>query len=267
VIVKQQIKRLEEPSLKCISMIYDELNRILGQLLQKSTFRRFPNLRDKFYSVTVNFFKKAVSPTNKLVSDLIAAEACYVNTAHPDFITGHKAMAAVSERMNPKPAQPNEPQMGSKGGRPVPNTYNPSQVPNSANVLDQKNDDGFFSSFWAGKKKSKPGQLEPPPAVLKASGTLTEREIMETEVIKLLIQSYYAIVKRTVSDLVPKAIMLNLVFHSKENLQRELLTELYSKRDAVEESVKESEFVQQRREECKKMIAALQKADEIISTI
>src|ERR1700722_1088829 len=41
VIVKQQIKRLEEPSLKCVSLVYDELVRILSQLLQKPLFRRY----------------------------------------------------------------------------------------------------------------------------------------------------------------------------------------------------------------------------------
>jgi len=35
-IVKQQIKRLEDPSLKCVSLVYDELIRILGQLLNKN---------------------------------------------------------------------------------------------------------------------------------------------------------------------------------------------------------------------------------------
>lgn len=34
-IVKQQIRRLEDPSLKCVSLVYDELVRILTQLLQK----------------------------------------------------------------------------------------------------------------------------------------------------------------------------------------------------------------------------------------
>jgi hypothetical protein len=33
--VKQQIKRLEEPGLKCCQLVYDELIRILGQLLSK----------------------------------------------------------------------------------------------------------------------------------------------------------------------------------------------------------------------------------------
>jgi hypothetical protein len=35
IIVKQQIKRLEEPGVKCCQLVYDELIRILGQLLQK----------------------------------------------------------------------------------------------------------------------------------------------------------------------------------------------------------------------------------------
>ena len=33
--MKQQIKRLEEPSVKCCQLVYDELIRILGQLLAK----------------------------------------------------------------------------------------------------------------------------------------------------------------------------------------------------------------------------------------
>lgn len=101
-------------------MIYDELVRILAQLLQKSVFRRFPNLRDRFNNVVIAYFKKSMTPTCKLVTDLIAAEACYINTAHPDFISGHKAMAIVNERMNPKPATPQDggqPQLPQRGGR------------------------------------------------------------------------------------------------------------------------------------------------------
>ena len=43
-----------------------------------------------------------------------------------------------------------------------------------------------------------------PPQVLRASGTLSERETMETEVIKLLISSYFSLSKRTLIDMVPK---------------------------------------------------------------
>jgi dynamin 1-like protein len=53
--------------------------------------------------------------------------------------------------------------------------------------------------------------MEAPPATLKASGTLSERENQEVEVIKLLINSYFNITRRTMIDMVPKAIMLTLV--------------------------------------------------------
>lgn len=94
-IVKQQISRLEDPSLKCISLVYDELVRILGQLLNKQLFRRYPMLKEKFHAVVIAFFKKAMEPTNKLVRDLIAMESTYINTAHPDFLNGHRVSYGI----------------------------------------------------------------------------------------------------------------------------------------------------------------------------
>ncbi|KAJ2141476.1 vacuolar protein sorting-associated protein 1, partial [Coemansia sp. RSA 637] len=99
-----------------------------------------------------------------------------------------------------------------------------------------------------------------------ATGTLSEREQQETEVIKLLVQSYFNIVKRTTIDMIPKSIMLNLVAHSKQGLQRELLKELYNP-EAMEDLLKESESTVARRSECRKMIDALKKADTIVSSV
>ncbi|KAF9120494.1 vacuolar protein sorting-associated protein 1 [Mortierella sp. 14UC] len=253
VIIKQQIKRLEDPSLRCVNIVFEELVRILTQLLSKHLFKRFPDLKDRFYQVVLNFLRKQLSPTNKLVQDLIAMESCYINTGHPDFLNGHKAMAVINDRVNQaKNPQPVDPKNRNVANLP------PSLEPEPAN-------NGFFGSFFSSKKK-RAGVMEPPPAVLKASGNLSEREQIETEVIKLLISSYFNIVKRTVIDTVPKAIMLNLVNTAKEELQRELLQELY-KTEVLEELLKESEFTQNRRKECKKMIEALQKADEIVGSV
>lgn len=99
IIVKQQIKRLEDPSVKCISLVYDELVRILGQLLNKQMFRRYPMLKEKFHAVVISFFKKCMDPTNKLVKDLIAMETTYINTGHPDFLNGHRVSFLLGYRM------------------------------------------------------------------------------------------------------------------------------------------------------------------------
>ncbi|RIB03253.1 Dynamin central region-domain-containing protein, partial [Gigaspora rosea] len=254
VIIKQQIKRLEEPSLKCVTLVYEELVRILTQLLQKQLFKRFPGLKEKFSTVVINFYKKALAPTNKLVQDLVNMEASYINTGHPDFLNGHKVIAAINDKYNQKQANPADPKTGRGSINNLTNS-NPLADVESPNT-------GFFGSFFAGNKKKKPGVMEAPPPVLKASGNLSERESVETEIIKTLIQSYFNIVKRTVVDMVPKAVMLNLVSYAKEELQRELLQELY-KAEVLDELLKESEYTQQRRKECKKMIEALQRADEV----
>ncbi|KAF7724547.1 vacuolar protein sorting-associated protein 1 [Apophysomyces ossiformis] len=275
VIIKQQIKRLEDPSLKCINLVYDELARILVDLLNKQFFKRFPALKEKFHQVVVAFFKKALTPTTKLVSNLVAMEACYINTAHPDFLTGHQAIAMVTEQLQSKNQPASAPDSGksnkTQGSSPALGT---SHISNPVSpMLNHDNNNSFFGSFFGGKKpkKSPNGVSDPisftaPPPSLKAMGALSERETMETEVIKLLIQSYFNIVKRTMIDMVPKAITLKLVNYAKEELQRELLSELY-KKNVLDSLLQESEHTQQRRKECKKIIEALEKADEIVGSV
>ncbi|KAJ1514230.1 vacuolar protein sorting-associated protein 1 [Coelomomyces lativittatus] len=291
VLVKQQIKRLEEPSLKCIQLIFDELARILAQLLQKPTFKRFPDLRDRINSIVLQFLRKALVPTNKLVSDLISAETCYINTGHPDFISGHKATTIVAERLAPKPPPPTNTPASlpstsiltsnpSQSGPAFPPRNSAAVAQSSSGSIQNLNspyqsaaqgDDGnggFFGTIF-NKKTKRPTNASPldnPPSVLKPEGKLSDRETLETEVIKLLLLSYFNIVKRTVTDMVPKAIMLNLVSHAKENLQRTLLSDLYHK-DVLSEVFKESEATVSRRKEIKKMIEALEKADEIVNTV
>ncbi|KAK7207864.1 dynamin-1-like protein-like protein [Myxozyma melibiosi] len=264
VIVKQQIKRFEEPSLKCVNLVYDELVRILSQILQKPVFKRYPALKERLLSVVIHFFKQSLVPTNKLVADLVSMESAYINTGHPDFLSGHRAMAIVAERMQAsKPVQ-----VDPKTGKPVPNAPQKDLI-NSPIApmpgLGQDENGGFFNSFFATKNKKKMAAMEAPPAVLKASGVLSERETAETEVIKLLISSYFNIVKRTIIDMVPKAVMLNLVIFSKDEMQRELLEKLY--KSDVDELLKESDVTLNRRKEVQKMVDSLQTASEIVAGV
>jgi len=93
--------------------------------------------------VVIQFFKRCMTPTTKLVTDIVASEACYLNTGHPDFISGHKAMAIVNERMNPASAQPVDPK---KNGVNAVNNDKDLDV----NIKDNQ---GFFGSFFAGGKQ------------------------------------------------------------------------------------------------------------------
>ena len=68
---------------------------------------------------------------------------------------------------------------------------------------------------------------------------------------------------REMIDMAPKDISLTLVNHSKENLQCELLQELY-KSDVLEDLFKDSKLVVARRKEVVCVVEALNKAEESI---
>ncbi len=68
-----------------------------------------------------------------------------------------------------------------------------------------------------------------------------------------LIKSYFYIVRKSIQDSVPKAIMHFLVNFVKDNLQSELVSSLY-KQDQIEQLLSESEHIGQRRKEAAEML-------------
>lgn len=67
-------------------------------------------------------------------------------------------------------------------------------------------------------------------------------------------------------DMVPKAIMLNLVSWTKENMQGELLTNMY-RTDELDDLLKESDYTVKRRKDCQQMVESLSKAQEIVNQV
>jgi len=108
--------------------------------------------------------------------------------------------------------------------------------------------------------------MDQPPPSIRPQNAFTDREKLETEVIKLLITSYFNIIKRLIIDVVPKSISYSLVTYSKENIQKELLQELY-RPEVLDDLLQESETVVNRRKEVRNMLAALSKAEQIVATV
>lgn len=91
-------------------------------------------------------------------------------------------MAIVNDRHHgSKPTQ-----VDPKTGKPLPAGVAPLRSESPA--LDGTNDpnSSFFGSFFASKNKKKMAAMEAPPPQLKASGTLSEREQMDVEMISKL---------------------------------------------------------------------------------
>ncbi|KAK6428814.1 Dynamin-related GTPase protein [Oleoguttula sp. CCFEE 5521] len=95
---------------------------------------------------------------------------------------------------------------------------------------------------------------------------LTERESLETELIQRLISSYFAIVRESIADQVPKAVMHLLVNFSKEAVQNRLVSELY-KEELWGDLLEEDEGIKGEREKCEKLLGTYKEAAKIIGEV
>lgn len=95
---------------------------------------------------------------------------------------------------------------------------------------------------------------------------LTEREQLECELIRRLIASYFGIVRETIRDQVPKAIMCLLVNYTKDSVQNQLVQKLY-KESLFDELLYEDETLIQEREKCEKVLQTYKDAAKIISDV
>ncbi|KAI1115199.1 Dynamin central region-domain-containing protein [Nemania sp. NC0429] len=116
---------------------------------------------------------------------------------------------------------------------------------------------------------------ESPKAAVFGSGSqmgdnvepaLTDREAMETELIRALISSYFNIVRESIADQVPKAVMHLLVNHCKDVVQNRLVSELY-KESMFEELLYEDDGVKKEREKCEKLLQTYREAAKIIGEV
>ncbi len=98
ILVKKQISRLRDPSLQCIGLVYDELQRIVSQV-ESLELSRYAVLRERLVEVVNDLLRKCREPTMKMANDLINIELSYINTAHPDFIGGGGALGKFFDRL------------------------------------------------------------------------------------------------------------------------------------------------------------------------
>ncbi|CAN8006837.1 unnamed protein product, partial [Ixodes pacificus] len=86
-LVKRQIRRLEEPSLRCVELVHEEMQRIIqhcGTEVQQEMLR-FPKLHECIVEVVTQLLRRRLPAANTMVENLVAIELSYINTKHPDF--------------------------------------------------------------------------------------------------------------------------------------------------------------------------------------
>eukprot|EP00071_Canis_lupus_P013931 XP_005637049.1 dynamin-1-like protein isoform X7 [Canis lupus familiaris] len=278
-LVKRQIKRLEEPSLRCVELVHEEMQRIIQHCSNYSTqeLLRFPKLHDAIVEVVTCLLRKRLPVTNEMVHNLVAIELAYINTKHPDFADACGLMNNNIEEQRRNrlarelPSAVSRDKVAAGGG----GVGDGGQEPTTGNWR------GMLKTSKAeellAEEKSKPIPIMPASpqkghavnlldVPVPVARKLSAREQRDCEVIERLIKSYFLIVRKNIQDSVPKAVMHFLVNHVKDTLQSELVGQLY-KSSLLDDLLTESEDMAQRRKEAADMLKALQGASQIIAEI
>ncbi|XP_055048682.1 dynamin-1-like protein isoform X4 [Misgurnus anguillicaudatus] len=269
-LVKRQVKRLEEPSLRCVELVHEEMQRIIQHCSNYSTqeLLRFPKLHDAIVEVVTSLLRKRLPVTNEMVHNLVAIELAYINTKHPDFADACGLMNNNIEeqrrnRMRDLPsAVPRDKTGGAAQGEQEGGTGNWRGMLKKGED-GQGDDRSKLQSSASTQKGHAVNLLDVPVPVTRK---LSAREQRDCEVIERLIKSYFLIVRKNIQDSVPKAVMHFLVNHVKDSLQSELVGQLY-KSALLDDLLTESEDMAQRRNEAADMLKALQKASQVIAEI
>ncbi|XP_033744844.1 dynamin-1-like protein [Pecten maximus] len=280
-LVKRQIRRLEEPSLRCVELVHEEMQRIIQHCGTQQEMLRFPKLHEKIIDVVTHLLRRRLPPTNSMVENIVGIELAYINTKHPDFHEVHVVQKSMTENTElPKnihrelvEARQNEESRDHSKEKKVLNSAAPDNAWKFSNLIKTKNLDklelGTASapSSVAGSPAHKKGVnlLSDVPST-EIARKLSPRERRDCEVIECLIRSYFLIVRKNIQDTIPKAIMHFLVNHVKDNLQSELVSQLY-KKEEFEYLLEESDHIAARRKEAQDMLKALQRASHIIGEI
>ncbi|XP_061949761.1 dynamin-related protein 3A-like isoform X1 [Populus nigra] len=326
VLIRKQIARLLDPSLQCARFIYNELIKISHHCLVNE-LQRFPVLRKRMDEVIGNFLRDGLEPSETMIGHIIEMEMDYINTSHPNFIGGSKAVEIAQQQIKSskgslamprqkccqealrcshrhsrrgedgielEKAPASERSMKTRGilARQV-NGIVPDQgvrpvaevekVPPAGNT--NVSSWGISSIFGGGdhsrmyakenstsKSYNEPAQsIEPleqslslihlrePPTVLRPSENHSEHESIEIVVTKLLLRSYYDIVRKNIEDSIPKAIMHFLVNHTKRELHNVFIRKLY-RENLFEEMLQEPDEIAMKRKQTREQLRVLQQA-------
>jgi len=285
--------------LQCVDAVFEELLRIVSQLESKELVR-FNILRERVVSAVTELLHECRGPSREMIQNLVHIELAFVNTSHEDFVGAEGAINAIVDRVseekmshrerelqaqmqqriqeaeaqNAQQQQAGRGKPGAQGQKPpaLPAHKPPNQAPAQAHATPQSHPGRVPSTRTTptAKPKPKPGKpkltLDNVPMTIKAEGQLSEREQVETDLIKSLLESYFIIVRKNTQDTVPKSIMHFLVNKSKELVHNRLVEKLY-KEENFDELLGESPDIAARRKATREMVAMLKRATEILNEV
>ena len=250
-LVKEQVRRLDAPGGQCVAYTHAELSRIAAGV-SSQLFPRYPALRTGVDEITRRQLEDDRRLCAQHVRTVVEGEQAYVNVRHPGMVGAGDAatVSGVGGAAAPTPAAAVAgPPPPAAGGRAPPAAgAPPSAAPPAA------------SAAAASRREFDV------PHNMTLTGPLSDRERVEFTQLRRSVETYFGIVKETVVDQVPKAIVHLMVNKLLRDLHPTLMSNLY-KPEQIEQLLEEAPGIAQQRVQLAQFMAALLKARDILNRV
>ena len=203
----------------------------------------------------------------------------YINTNHPDFVGVGAAMESSIKSVDREPrAATRDTQLNYRPQR-IERSRSPQPRSPLMDELDEDEQKESLLQYFFKKRDLKPkssilqdgisiSPVLPTPGIvtINQQTELTEKEQFEVALIRKLMMSYFEIVRQSLLDLVPKAIMHLLVNGVCQDIHPTLVEKLYDP-EKFENLFTEDELIVKERSKVKELLEKYKAANEVLASI
>ncbi|ELP95132.1 dynamin, putative [Entamoeba invadens IP1] len=262
-LIAKQVKNFEGSCHQCVDSVYSEMKNIVAKTA-KENIEKYDRFREALVQASTEVMNTFMTQAHKMIQDIIDIEADYVNTSHPDFDTTKVLKEADEAMKTPE-------NMTAKRQDVVVDVTTQKRAQNMQPQTTQpKKQSHFTKELNTQKKEQQTSQVQPAQQNAMTSSIrvdhTNQREMREIELIRNLSRDYLLIVRKSIKDLVPKAVIHFLVFKTRDSIQKELIKKMYNE-TLLQDLLAENPALVSERKVVKQNLDALKQALDIINNV
>lgn len=281
ILMKPLIGTFLSPAQQCVQLTYEELLRLCHSCADHD-LKRYPTFKQRLLETLGRMLGELLQTTAKYVNSLIDIQGAYINTNHPRFVSTSEVVAyALGNEPAAPPAHGTELLEAAPSHAQHRRTGTHTSITEELGIADLKIDlkvepdaqdelDAHASEDESKREFLNRFFGKPEPVLARDESSprpdAGAKDQMECRLMYKLLESYFQVVRETVSDQVPKAVMHFLVNSAKAKIQSCLITELY-KEEFFDELLYEDRTVVAQRQKLTDALDTYKEAARVVAEV
>lgn len=99
ILARKSIEKMSDPCHQAARLVYEELITLTSNCVRREVSKQFPKLAEAIEEATREFLKNGLEPAESMITNLVDCQLAHINTMHPDFIGGARALGVAQSQL------------------------------------------------------------------------------------------------------------------------------------------------------------------------